>query len=124
MRFIPTRIHGILDFASAFLFMASPWLFGFAWKDAGQWVPFIIGAFVVVVSLLTDYEYGIFRVIPMPVHLTLDILEGVILIASPWLFGFANKVYMPHIVFGVFAIVAGLVTQKSSTPSRAHRPPA
>jgi hypothetical protein len=30
MRFIPTRIHGMMDYAMGLLLIAAPWLFGFA----------------------------------------------------------------------------------------------
>ncbi|GAB3507032.1 SPW repeat protein [Spirosoma knui] len=113
MRFIPTNVHGILDYASGALFLASPWLFGFADKPAAKWVPLAAGGAALGSSLFTDYELGAVRKIPMPAHLGLDVAEGALLAASPWLFGFAKKVYVPHLIFGAFAIGAGLLTQKS-----------
>ncbi|GAB3542916.1 SPW repeat domain-containing protein [Spirosoma fluminis] len=113
MRFIPTNVHGILDYASGALFLASPWLFGFADKPAAKWVPLAAGGAALGSSLFTDYELGAVRKIPMPAHLGLDVAEGVLLAAAPWLFGFAKKVYVPHLIFGAFAIGAGLLTQKS-----------
>lgn len=113
MRFIPTKVHGILDYASGALFMASPWLFGFADKSAAKWVPLAAGGAALGSSLFTDYELGAVRKIPMPAHLGLDVAEGALLAASPWLFGFAKKVYLPHLIFGAFAVGAGLLTQKT-----------
>jgi hypothetical protein len=113
MRFIPTKVHGILDYASGALFIASPWLFGFADKPAAKWVPLAAGGAALGSSLFTDYELGAVRKIPMPAHLGLDVAEGALLAASPWLFGFAKKVYLPHLIFGAFALGAGLLTQKT-----------
>ncbi|QJW90576.1 hypothetical protein HNV11_14895 [Spirosoma taeanense] len=113
MRFIPTNVHGVLDYVSGGLFLASPWLFGFADKPAAKWVPVAAGSAALSSSLFTDYELGAIRKIPMPAHLALDVAEGVMLATSPWLFGFAKKVYMPHLLFGVFAIGAGLLTKTS-----------
>ena len=118
MRFIPTKVHGVIDYLAGALFIASPWLFGFNNDGAAQWVPVVVGVVALVVSLFTDYELGAVKQLPMPLHLTGDVLEGIVLLASPWVFGFADYVYLPHVVFGVFAIGAGLLTDK--VPYRRH----
>jgi hypothetical protein len=118
MNVIPTKIHGIIDYISGVFFCMSPWLFGFATDNADMWIPIILGVLAVVYSLFTDYEWGIIRRLPMPVHLTLDIMSGVLMAASPWIFGFADQVYLPHVIFGFFEIGAGLLTQRA--PSYSH----
>lgn len=114
MRFIPTNVHGVIDYVAGGLFLASPWFFGFADKQAAKWVPLVAGGAALSSSFFTDYELGVVRKIPMPVHLSLDVAEGVLLASSPWVFGFAKKVYLPHLIFGTFAIGAGLLTKKIS----------
>jgi hypothetical protein len=118
MRFIPTRIHGILDYAMGLLLIASPWLFGFANGGPEQWLPVALGVGALLYSLLTDYELGVARVIPMSGHLTLDLLSGVLLAVSPWLFGFSDVVWMPHLVLGLLEVGAALTTR--TTPDTAH----
>ncbi|WP_376090925.1 hypothetical protein ACE7GA_20790 [Roseomonas sp. CCTCC AB2023176] len=110
MRFIPTRIHGVLDYGTGVLLIALPWLSGFADGTAAQWVPVLLGAGAIAYSLLTDYELGVAPVIPMPVHLALDGGSGILLAASPWLFGFADRVWAPHLILGLFEIGASLLT--------------
>lgn len=112
MRFISSKVHGVLDYLSGALFIASPWLFGFADGGPAQWVPVLVGAMILVASLMTDYELGVVKVVSMPLHLTLDVLSGLFLAASPWIFGFADSVYLPHVVFGLLEIGAGLMTHK------------
>ena len=111
MRFIPTRTHGVIDYLTGALLVAAPYLLGFADGTAAQWVPQILGAALVGASLLTDYELGVVRVIPMPVHRLLDVAAGALLAASPWLFGFADRVFWPHLAFGLFSVVASLITR-------------
>jgi hypothetical protein len=111
MRVIPTRLHGMLDYGMGLLLIIAPWLLGFADGGPEQWVPVILGAGVILYSLLTDYELGVARVIPMPVHLGLDVAGGVVLAASPWIFGFADEIWWPHVVLGVLEIGAGLMTR-------------
>jgi hypothetical protein len=117
MRFIPTKIHGYLDYLVGALLIVSPWLFGFANGGIAQWLPVVLGLGAIVYSLLTDYELGVSPMIPMPTHLWLDVGSGVLLAISPWLFGFASVVFLPHLIFGVFEVGAGLMTR--THPDRA-----
>jgi hypothetical protein len=125
MRFIPTRAHGVLDYLVGILLMASPWLFGFGAGGAETWLPVVLGAAALIYSVFTDYELGLVRKIPMPVHLTLDLLSGALLAVSPWLFGFANRVWAPHLIIGLFEIGASLLTrtQPATVHGSVHRGP-
>jgi hypothetical protein len=111
MRIIPTRVHGFMDYGMALLLIISPYLFGFANGGIAQWLPMILGAGVIVYSLLTAYELGVTGLIPMPVHLGLDIAGGILLAAAPWLFGFANEVYAPHLILGLIEIGTAFMTE-------------
>jgi hypothetical protein len=64
-------------------------------------------------SVLTDYELSLARVIPMPVHLAADAGGGLLLAASPWLFGFADRVTWPHVILGLLEVGAALMTRTS-----------
>ncbi|MHB1225260.1 MAG: SPW repeat domain-containing protein, partial [Gemmatimonadaceae bacterium] len=79
MRFLPTRIHGVLDYLVGLLLVAAPWLLDLDRGGAGTWVPVILGAGAIVYSLFTDYELGLVCSIGMPVHLALDAASGVVL---------------------------------------------
>lgn len=127
MRFISTRAHGVADYFMAVLLIASPWLFGFAAGGAETWIPVIIGAGAIVYSLMTAYEMGVVPALSMKTHLVLDLAAGLVLIVSPWVFGFSGEIWIPHVVFGVLEIGAALTTK--TTPlriphSRQHSPSA
>lgn len=111
MRFLPTKIHGVLDYMTGLLLIAAPWILGFADDGPATWVPVILGISAIVYSLFTNYELGMIKTLSMPTHLWLDTLSGVFLAASPWIFGFSDRVYLPHLILGIFEIVASLVTQ-------------
>jgi len=119
LRFISTRTHGVLDYATGILLILVPYILGFADGTAAQWVPQILGVGVIIYSLMTDYELGAVRAMPMRVHLFLDIASGLLLAISPWLFGFADRVFWPHLIVGLFEIGAGLMTQTVPTTSAA-----
>ena len=117
MRVIPTRIHGIVDYLMGGLLLVAPWLFGFA--DAGgaaRWIPIGLGVGVILYSLVTRYELGLVGLLPMDVHLGLDAGGGLLLAVSPWLFGFADRTWVPHVAFGLLEVGAALLTK--SMPER------
>ena len=105
MRFIPTRVHGVLDYVTAGVLIAAPSMLGFRKNSMQTWLPIALGVGTIGYSLLTDYELGLFKIIPMPMHLALDAANGALLAASPWLFGFAEEISAPHLGLGLFEIV-------------------
>ncbi len=82
MRFLSTRVHGMIDYATGALLIVAPWLFGFADGTAAQWVPVVLGAGILVMSLITNYELSLTRIVPMGAHLAVDGLGGALLGSS------------------------------------------
>ena len=119
MRVIPTRAHGMMDYLVGSLLIAAPWLADLTPGGAETWVPVMLGASVILYSLFTDYELGVVRRLPMPTHLTLDLAGGVLLASSPWLLGFADQVWTPHLIVGLVEIGTSLMT--SHQPDRRGR---
>ncbi|HVK14493.1 MAG TPA: hypothetical protein VM597_37490 [Gemmataceae bacterium] len=111
MRVIPTAVHGILDYAVAAILVVLPIIARYPSDAPEALVPMILGAGTVLYSLATDYELGAGGFIPMPVHLALDAASGVVLLASPWLFGFADRTWAPHVGFGVLELAVVALSQ-------------
>lgn len=125
MRFIPTKFHAPLDYIVGAALIAAPWIFQFSEHAAATVVPVVLGIGLIVYSLLTDYELGVWRMFPMSIHNLIDIAAGGLLAASPWLFGFADEsanVWAPHLVVGLAAIFLGLTTKQAGGHS--YRKPA
>ena len=127
MQVIPTRVHGILDYLVGALLMAAPWLFQFERGGTETWVPVVLGAGTILYSLCTDYELGVLRLVPMEAHLALDLGSAVVLAASPWLFGFRDLVWAPHVLIALVEIGTVLLSQREprdvyrARPQRAER---
>ncbi|MCW3081115.1 SPW repeat protein [Segetibacter sp.] len=113
MKIISTKTHGMMDYLMGILLIASPWIFGFANGGAEQWIPIIVGAGALVYSMMTNYEFGVSKTLSMKTHLTLDLVAGIFLAVSPWLFGFSDRVYAPHLILGLLEIGASLMTKTS-----------
>lgn len=121
MKIISTKVHGVLDYMMGVLLIASPWLFGFASNGWETWVPVILGVSVIIYSLMTNYELGLSDNISMRTHLTIDLVSGVLLAASPWIFGFSDTVYLPHLVLGLAEVgAASLTTTKVGERTTVH----
>ncbi|HEX2134904.1 MAG TPA: hypothetical protein VHG30_03230 [Microvirga sp.] len=71
----------------------------------------IFGIGILLVSLVTDDEWSLTRLIPMPARLAVDGARGLLLSLSRWLFGFADQVRWPHLIVGLLEIGAGLTTR-------------
>jgi hypothetical protein len=111
LRFITTPIHGVMDYVMGILLVSSPYLFGFATGGPEQWLPIVLGIVLLLQSMMTRYELGLLPVISIPVHIRIDLANGLLLAASPWLFGFADQVCWPHLILGLIEIGAACCTE-------------
>jgi hypothetical protein len=69
---------------------------------------------ILVLSLLTNHEFSIAKIIPMRAHLAIDSVASIMLAASPFLFGFSDdpaNVWLPHVVFGLGYLIISLLTE-------------
>jgi hypothetical protein len=122
MRIIPTRVHGVLDYLVGAFLVLTPWVFGFWHNGAESWVPISLGVAAIVYSLLTNYELGPVKLLSMRTHLWLDLASGVFLALSPWIFGFSDYVYVPHVVLGLMEIAVSIMTDPNpyANAARGH----
>jgi len=87
------------------LLIALPWILGLARGGPESAVPVASGAAGLIVTFFTNHEYVVRR-IPMTAHLAVDGVAGAVLLVSPWVFGFADLVWVPHVILGVTEFAA------------------
>ena len=120
LRVIPTQVHGVLDYLTGSTLLAAPGLLGIKDDPQAALTLRLAGGGAITYSLLTDYELGLVRLLPMPVHLALDAISGVLLASSPWLFGFSQRgtrYWLPHAFVGATEILAA-ATSKTAASTR------
>ncbi|MCU0494482.1 MAG: hypothetical protein MUD01_23080, partial [Chloroflexaceae bacterium] len=80
MKIFSTRTHGILDYVSVGTLFALPHVFN--WH--GPVKTLLTGAALGTLgySLLTHYELGLVKALPMEAHLALDAMSGAMLCAA------------------------------------------
>ncbi|WP_029037381.1 SPW repeat domain-containing protein [Salinimicrobium xinjiangense] len=108
---ISTKIHGYLDYIMGLTLILLPLILKIS-SGAASTILVVLGAGVIVYSLITDYELGLLKILAMKTHLIVDIIGGIFLVASPWLFGFADEIIWPFVILGALEIGAGLLTKK------------
>lgn len=90
-RFVTKTIHAYLDYPVALTLMVAPFLLGLGSSNPlALWLSVGTGAAAFVLTLLTDHQLGVFRVLPYPVHLTVDGLVGVVFLLAPLALGFSG----------------------------------
>ena len=110
MKVIDDGTHGILDCALGVILILLPHLLGFADGGPAHMIPVLLGNAVIALSLLTVQPFAAIGLIPLALHLRGDVYGGLVLAASPWLFGFADMIWWPHLLLGAVAAVIALMT--------------
>jgi hypothetical protein len=126
MAVISTRLHGAGDYATGAGLLAAPNLLGVD-DPVAAGILRGTGAAILGLSAVTDYELGLLRRLPVPIHLLIDAATGATLAAagSLWLRrrgggltgrlrrsggGVAN--WLPHVVVGVAEIGGAALTAR------------
>ena len=115
LRFIPTKVHGALDYIVAIALLLAPMIFGFQEVGgAAVAIPMVLGAGLFLYSLFTNYEWGVFKVLNMRYHLIVDVIASTLLLLSPFIFGFINQApnaWVPHVAVGITVILVVLCSK-------------
>lgn len=122
---ISTFVHGILDYVTAPTLIMLPRML-----KLGNMATNILSAAglgVLGYSVMTRYELGVFKLLPMKTHLTMDIVSGAALTMAPFLFVKGGLDRMPAVRltflgFGLFEIAAGLMTKTQPSPTADESP--
>ena len=89
IRFITRKIHAILDYPVAFALLGLPFLLGLGSSHPlAFWLSVVTGAAALVLTILTDHETGLIRVLPFSLHVAVDFLVGLTFVAAPFVLGF------------------------------------
>ncbi len=117
-------MHGAVEYVAAALFVAAPFLFGFE-SDAATAVSIVVGVTILVVTASSDLPTGLAKVVPVSIHVVLDFLIVAVLIAAPFLFGFADESAPTafFIILGVVHLLLTIATQFLPPRGAASRTP-
>jgi hypothetical protein len=112
--FISTSFYGVINWVGSFLLLTSPWFLGY-YKVGGVafLLPTLFGWLQFIMAVFSNNKHGFIRQFPMEMHLFLDVIIGSFLLCSPFVYGFADKVFWPHLLLGGMFFLAGIFTKGS-----------
>lgn len=127
---IPLRVHNAIDYVIGAVLILSPYVFGFADIAAARNLYLVLGFGLIGYSLFTRYPYSVVKAIPLGVHMTMDVIAGIILMLGPSIFGYRGLITggqnALHFVLGLGAIgLVALTDQKTDrgVTRRGEAPP-
>lgn len=120
--FISTTQFAVINYLGSMALLASPWLFGFAHlSGAASLIPMYMGGVLLFMATFSDTKLGLFKSMPVQMHLVLLMFCGFFLMVSPWLFSSGDMVYVPHMAFGLLFLILSIFTQNSPFLTSPHR---
>lgn len=114
---VPAVVHGLLEYGAAILFIAAPFLFGFD-SDAATAASIAIGLLVLVFAGFSQMATGIAKSLPLPLHVLIDYLLGIVLVAMPFILDVSDETAPTvfFIVAGVMWILLAIATRFAPQP--------
>lgn len=89
-RFITCQVHAFLDYPVAASLMAMPFVLqSRATNPVARWLSVGTGVAALMLTLLTDHELGVWRVLLYWFHVTVDRIVGITFAIAPIALGFA-----------------------------------
>jgi hypothetical protein len=121
MKPISTRTHGIIDYAYGGALIALPFLMH--WNRRAARLSIGAGLATLGVSMVTNYECGVVRLLPMKAHLAMDAAETSMLMGAPKTLGsMENGAGRVLAILGALGAAVGAMTQTRSPYERRELP--
>jgi hypothetical protein len=125
VRFLPAWFHAIADYAVGITLIVVALAVGGTGAAVATGV--IVGAVVLLVSMLTRYPLGIAKVLPFTVHSAGDYLAAALLILAPFALSYTDTdagLAAFYVVAGIAVLAVSLVTNYQYSPKREWAPAA
>jgi len=119
--FISKKSYAVLNYLTGACLMLAPWYIPGSngqpfYVHAGGailFLPLIIGWLQLVMTFFSASPYGVIRQFPVQMHCFQNVLTGSFLIASPFIYGFCDVIWWPHVLCGAVLMILGLFTTNS-----------
>jgi hypothetical protein len=114
MKILTSKLHGIIDYVVVIFLLASPSLFSL--PEFTACCTYILAGIHLTLTVLTDFEVGLFKVIPLKIHGTIELTVSLALVAFAFYLGgregdLARNFYLG---FGIAVFLTWLVSDYES----------
>ncbi|UFI02464.1 hypothetical protein [Roseibium aggregatum] len=120
VRFVTKTMHAYLDYPVAIGLIALP-----VFLDLGQsnpiafWLSFLTGFAALALTILTDHQTGIIRILPYSVHLAVDFAVGIVFLAAPIALGFTGLDFAYYLVNAIAVLTVVSLAKPQETVAQA-----
>lgn len=111
---IKTLLHAYLDYLIATLFLLSPSLMGLS--GTAEWLAYVLGCFLIVLSAVTHYPLGLFKIISFKVHGWVESILGPSLLIGHFLFRGDAAAHHFYLSISIVIILIRLTTDYAEKP--------
>jgi hypothetical protein len=94
-------ISGLLNYSVAIMLLAMPFINSGEQGIMAHIVTSFTGALIMVITLLTKFEPGLFKMISLREYLFFGMAVGVFMLVSPFVFGFYPYGFLFHLIAGL-----------------------
>ena len=89
MKFVTKQIHAYLDYPVAIALIGLPFLLNLGTSNPLAFqLSVITGVAALILTILTDHQLGVIRVVSYKIHLIVDFLVGIVFVLAPFIFSF------------------------------------
>ena len=119
IRFVTQKIHALIDYPVAATLIVAPFVLGLGQSNPlAFWLSVVTGVAALILTLLTDHETGVVRVLPYSFHLAVDFAVGVVFAIAPFALGFTGI----DAVYYLANAIAVLTVVSLHSPESANEP--
>lgn len=99
IRFVTKNFHAYLDYPVALGLIGLPVVLNLGQSNPlAFWLSVVTGVAALILTMLTDHETGLIRVVPYSFHLIVDFAVGVVFLAAPFVLGFKGIDFAYYVV--------------------------
>ncbi|MEJ7848715.1 MAG: hypothetical protein WKF92_11575 [Pyrinomonadaceae bacterium] len=103
MKILNPRVHGYLDYVLVVLFLLAPTLFGMS--SGPSTISYALAAIHFTETILTAFPLGLVSLLPFTVHGAIEFLISFVLVAMPWIAGFASEIGSRNFFIGAGILI-------------------
>ena len=91
IRFVTRQVHACIDYPVAISLTAMPFVLNLGSSHTlAKWLSVATGVAALVLTLLTDHELGVIKVLPYWFHVAVDRIVGLTFVTAPFVLGLSG----------------------------------
>lgn len=110
MKFVTKKMHAFIDYPVAIALISLPFILSLGETNPiAFYASVITGVAALLLTLITDHETGVIKIISYKLHLIVDFMVGLTFVLLPFIFGFKGIDLIYYLVNGLAVLtVVGL----------------